>query len=60
VSELPRFAQCSGARLVLVNLQPTYLDEQVDVMICGDVAEVLPQIVQACGAPSQNGRADPD
>ena len=55
VSELPRSAQRSGARLVLVNLQPTYLDEQVDVMICGDVVDVLPQIVQACGAPSQNG-----
>jgi NAD-dependent deacetylase len=55
VSELPRFAQHHGARLVLVNLQPTYLDEQADVTICGDVVNVLPQIVQACGAPSQNG-----
>lgn len=55
VSELPRFAQRSGARLILVNLQPTYLDDVADATICGDVVDVLPQIAQACGAPSQHG-----
>jgi NAD-dependent deacetylase len=55
VSELPRLAQRGGARLIIVNLQPTYLDDQAEVTICGDVVDVLPQIALACGAPSQNG-----
>ncbi len=55
VSELPRLARRGGARLILVNLQPTYLDDVADAAICGDVVDVLPQIALAYGAPSQNG-----
>lgn len=48
VSELPRVAHQHGARLILVNLQPTYLDDQAEVVIHADVARVLPQIALAC------------
>jgi NAD-dependent deacetylase len=52
VSELPRYAHERGARLILVNLQPTYLDSRADVTIHADVADVLPQIAEACGLPA--------
>jgi NAD-dependent deacetylase len=41
---LPLVALGQGARLVIVNYQPTYLDERADVLIHADVAQVLPQI----------------
>jgi NAD-dependent protein deacetylase/lipoamidase len=49
--DLPRRARQHGARLILVNLQPTYMDDQADVTLHADVTDVLPQIVQACGTP---------
>jgi len=47
---LPMEALSHGARLILVNLQPTYVDNQATVLIEGNVAEVLPQIAEAAGA----------
>lgn len=35
-----------GASLIILNWQPTYLDDRADVLIREDVAEVLPAIVQ--------------
>jgi len=40
--ELPQLAQAHGARLILINRGPTRLDAIADVVIRGDVAEVLP------------------
>ncbi len=54
VSDLPRVARHYGARLILVNLQPTYLDAEADVVLHADVAEMLPQIAQACGTLMSN------
>jgi NAD-dependent deacetylase len=45
-SDLPELALENGARLVIINLQPTYLDSRADAVIRGDVAEVLPRIVE--------------
>ncbi|MDF1500304.1 MAG: NAD-dependent deacylase [Anaerolineales bacterium] len=33
-----------GARLIIVNMDPTYLDERADVLIHADVVDVLPQL----------------
>jgi NAD-dependent deacetylase len=44
-ADLPVLAADSGARTVLVNLQPTGFDGRADVVIHGDVAEILPRIV---------------
>jgi NAD-dependent deacetylase len=44
-SDLPLLALDNGAKLVIINYQPTYLDLEADVLIRADVAEVLPQIV---------------
>jgi NAD-dependent deacetylase len=44
-ADLPVLAADSGARTILVNLQPTGFDGRADVVIHGDVAEILPRIV---------------
>lgn len=45
-SDIPLLAKRAGAKLVLINREPTALDAQVDLLIRGDVAEILPAIVQ--------------
>lgn len=44
--ELPDLALAHGARLIIVNLGPTTMDEQADVVIHGDVVDVLPRLVE--------------
>lgn len=45
--DLPALARANGARLILVNYGPTHMDDEADVVIRGDVAEVLPRLVGA-------------
>ena len=47
INDLPRVAQSRGAKIILVNLGPTYMDRSADVLIRADVAEALPAIVSA-------------
>ena len=47
VSDLPLLALEGGARLILVNFEPTYIDRKADVVIYDDVARALPSIVEA-------------
>ena len=44
-SDLPLLARETGARLVIVNYQPTPLDRDADVIIREDVAKVLPALL---------------
>lgn len=46
-SSLPILAQRSGAKLVLINLEPTFLDERSDLVFHEDAAQLLPRIL-AC------------
>jgi NAD-dependent deacetylase len=46
VSELPLIAIAHGARVILINLEQTYLDDQAAVVVRGDVAEELPRLVK--------------
>ncbi len=48
-SRIPELAQQQGARLLIINLQPTHLDPLADVVIHADVAQVLPQIADDSG-----------
>lgn len=50
VADFPRLAQQVGARVILVNLGPTYFDAQADLVIHADVVETLPAIVTALQA----------
>jgi NAD-dependent deacetylase len=43
-ANLPLMALDHGAKLIIVNYQPTHLDGRADVLIHADVAEVLPRI----------------
>ena len=45
--DLPRLAIETGARLVIVNLEPTYMDHLADVTIYGDVVDILPSLASA-------------
>jgi NAD-dependent SIR2 family protein deacetylase len=47
VNELPWQAKRQGARLIIVNLSETHLDELADVVIHADVVEILPQLAAA-------------
>ncbi|MBC8161584.1 MAG: Sir2 family NAD-dependent protein deacetylase [Roseiflexaceae bacterium] len=45
VSELPQLALASGARLLVINKSTTHIDARADVVLRGDVADLLPRIV---------------
>jgi NAD-dependent deacetylase len=49
-ADIPFLAVDSGAKAIIVNLQPTTFDCRADLVIHGDVAEVLPLFVQATSA----------
>ncbi|MCB8938436.1 MAG: NAD-dependent deacylase [Ardenticatenaceae bacterium] len=42
--DLPLLAKQAGARLIIVNLQPTHMDRAADLVFREDVAELLPQL----------------
>lgn len=44
VSDLPLMALGHGAKLIIVNYQPTHLDERADVLIHADLADAMPRI----------------
>ncbi len=44
VSNLPYKAISKGAKLIINNHSPTYLDERADLLIRGDLADTLPSI----------------
>jgi len=55
-SSIPLLAKRRGAKIIIVNYQPTYLDPHADVVIHEDVAVVLPKIVElilAQGVPPE-------
>jgi NAD-dependent deacetylase len=45
-ANLPMTAQRAGARLIINNLLPTYMDDLADVMLRVDTADVLPAIIE--------------
>ncbi|RLC99276.1 MAG: RNA polymerase subunit sigma [Chloroflexi bacterium] len=45
---LPALVHEHGGRLIVVNLMPTYIDAVADVVIRGDVVEVLPLVARIC------------
>lgn len=47
VSDLPLAALRRGAKVIVVNLEETYIDKQAEVVLYEDVAEALPAIVNA-------------
>ena len=48
-ASIPRAAKAAGARLVIVNREPTPLDDLADGVARGEIGEVLPALVAAAG-----------
>ncbi len=48
-ASIPRVAKASGARLVIVNREPTPLDDIADAVVRGEIGAVLPGLVGADG-----------
>ena len=46
-ADIPFLAVKNHARAIIVNLEPTSFDSHADVVLYGNVAEILPQIVEA-------------
>jgi NAD-dependent deacetylase len=46
-ARLPLYAVERGAKLIIINRTETYIDVRADVIIHGDVANILPRIVEA-------------
>jgi NAD-dependent deacetylase len=44
VAQLPERARKNGAKIIIVNKTPTYMDEQAEVLLAGDVADIIPAI----------------
>jgi NAD-dependent deacetylase len=47
VCDLPMLAALRGARVIIINLEPTYLDAQADLVLRADVATAIPTLVRA-------------
>lgn len=45
-SDLPHLARRRGSRVVIINRQPTVADSLAEVTIRGDIADVVPQLVE--------------
>ncbi|MEP6986350.1 MAG: NAD-dependent deacylase [Chloroflexota bacterium] len=45
-SDLPMLAGRNGAKMIIINLEPTHLDNAATVVIHANAAEILPEIVQ--------------
>ena len=46
-ADIPHLAVECGAKAIIVNLQPTDLDQTADVVLHGDVVEILPRLAEA-------------
>lgn len=46
-NDIPVIAKQNGAKVVIINLEPTVMDIMADIIIDGDAAEILPEIVQS-------------
>ena len=46
VADLPMMAYRNGARIVVVNDEPTYIDHLADAVINADVVDVLPALAR--------------
>lgn len=58
--DLPLLALQHGARLIIVNKEPTHVDDQADVVIPGDVVDVLPALAAPFQSSCAKGGSDDD
>lgn len=46
VADFPKRIKSQGGKVIIVNHEPTYIDDEADTVIHGDVADILPTIVE--------------
>ena len=51
-ASIPRLAKAAGARLVIVNREPTPLDGVADAVVRGEIGALLPGLVAADRRPA--------
>lgn len=59
-ADIPFLAVEHDARAIIVNLEPTGFDSRADVVLHGDVAEILPRLVEALSAYRDGNRLTED
>jgi NAD-dependent deacetylase len=47
IAAVPDLAQAAGARVVIVNAEPTPFDRRADAVLRGSIGEILPAIIAA-------------
>jgi NAD-dependent deacetylase len=57
-ADIPFLAVNCGARAIIVNLEPTAFDSRADVVIHGDVADILPRLVETVSGMDSAKRRD--
>ena len=58
VADLPRLAKERGAKIIIVNREPTACDPLADVLLPGQAGEILPAIVAAARQTARQARPD--
>jgi NAD-dependent deacetylase len=53
VADVVPAARFHGARIVIVNLEPTAMDDLADAVLRGPISELLPQVVAPAGPPGE-------
>lgn len=53
-ADIPYLAVDCGAKAIMVNLEPTAFDTRADIVIHGDVTEILPRLVETVSALDGN------
>ena len=59
-ADLPALAKRRGAKLIMINLGSTPYDHLADVLLQGDVADVLPRLAQVLAYDLVKAREHPD
>jgi NAD-dependent deacetylase len=51
IADVPRLAKAAGARVVVVNGEPTAFDDEADAVLRGPISDILPRLVSRGGTP---------
>jgi NAD-dependent deacetylase len=58
IADVPRLAKSAGARVVVVNGEPTAFDDEADAVLRGPISDILPRLVAPTPAPEHRARPD--
>jgi NAD-dependent deacetylase len=53
IADVPRLAKAAGARVVVVNGEPTAFDDEADAVLRGPISDILPRLVSRAEHPAR-------